>query len=158
MELRKVGLIGACIGFAVGMLAMSGSEAGAAVPGPKVSIHFYQNMAVDGQQVSVTGRHFLANEPLVAVTECSAGVETGDIGACSLVLGTGTGDLYLTTSSASGEVSMSVPHNSYYIRTGSIGDGTCNAGETCFIAVAVLNPSNPAGGPLQFALAPFVVG
>ena len=156
MELRNLGLIGASVGVAVSLLAMSGGVAGATA-GPTVSVHFYQNTSVDGQQVGVVGKNFLASQPLIAVTECSAGVAGGDMGACSQTPGTGKGMVYLTSSNATGQVTMNMVHNSYYISTGAVGDGTCNVGQTCFIAVAVLNPQNPFGPPLQYALAPFVV-
>jgi hypothetical protein len=161
MKLRKVGFLAAGVGLTVGMLAATGVAS--ASSSPSIHLRFFGGTnvsgvpaGVDGQEVTVTGKNFTPNAPLVAVAECSPGVQLNDPNACIKTPGFAPGDVVLTTTSATGTMKV---RNFYVVlnEAAGVGDGTCNTGQTCFIAVAVLNPANPTGPPQQFALYPFVV-
>jgi hypothetical protein len=162
MKLQKIGFLAAGVGLTMGMMAAA-TGAGASSPQPSIHLRFFGGTnvsgvpaGVDGQEVTVTGKNFVPNAPLVAVAECNPGIQLKDANACIQTPGFAPGDVVLTTTSATGTMKV---RNFYVVlnEAAGVGDGTCNTGQTCFITVAVLNPSNPTGTPEQLALFPFVV-
>jgi len=83
----------------------------------------------DGDTTTVTGTGFTANSPVIVV-ECSA---AADPASCQ----PSTANTSATTD-ASGNFTLT----GYVVHTGAIGNGTCNAGATCYVNVTT-NPNAP---------------
>jgi hypothetical protein len=147
MKLRRIGLMGASLALAGGMIAVSAGAASAATP--KVFAHFHSG-AIDGGEVTISGRN-LPPSTLVAIVECNGTVTTAGAAACNIAPGTDEGDLVIGMTSATGTL-----HQPFYIAAndGTVGanGGTCNTGDTCFIVVATL--AQQPLGLLPFVVAP----
>ncbi|HVU72739.1 MAG TPA: hypothetical protein VHE83_07245 [Mycobacteriales bacterium] len=98
------------------------------------------NVGASGGSVTVTGAGFGANKSLVVV-ECAN--LSGQAGCDITNLGSATSD-------ASGAFTTT-----FNFKTGTIGNGTCNAGDTCYVTAA--DPTNPTDKTNQ-AVAKITVG
>jgi hypothetical protein len=92
----------------------------------------------DGQTVTVTGSGWPANDTINMV-ECS--VPLTAVSSCDL------GTLVRITSSATG--TFSTP---FRVHTGVVGDGSCDPGKSCLIAIG--NTDNSSAAQVSIAFAP----
>lgn len=96
----------------------------------------------DGDTVSVSGTGFPASQPTVYALECGG---TGGQADC---------DISTLNASGSTDASGSFGPISIKVHTGAVGDKTCNAGDTCYIAAATSttpDATNSATGSFTFA-------
>lgn len=118
---RRLGFLatGAVV-LTAGVLALPTGAFGA---GPKGKAKPNKNL-VNNSTVMVSAKGFPANDSLVIV-ECNSNAKTSDQNACdtSVIVG--------AVANAKGVVAATP----YTFRTGTIGDGTCNANQTCYIVV-----------------------
>lgn len=83
----------------------------------------------DSQEINIVGLHYPSTDNSFSITECNANAISGDPNACDL------------------SKVVSVPGNGGFVDTnvtfhaGTIGDGTCNAGQVCYFKVAGANVS-----------------
>jgi hypothetical protein len=79
----------------------------------------------NGRTVNVTGKGWPGGDSLVIV-ECNAAAATlTDLNACDIT------NIVPATASSKGVVAKTA----FTFNTGAIGDGTCNAGQTCYIVL-----------------------
>lgn len=79
----------------------------------------------NNKTINVTGKGWPANDSLVIVECDSSASGLTDINACN------TNNIVSASANAKGVVSKT----QFVFATGAIGDGTCNAGQSCFIVL-----------------------
>ena len=120
------------ISTVVGTLSLAGQEASAhAQLSFKVAPH---KGVVDGETLNVSGRNWPGSQGL-SIYECNANALEADEDACDWNNPVGTGTTF--HGRFSGQIVFS---------TGTIGDGTCLSGQTCYILVQKGAPA-PYAGP-----------
>ena len=121
MRSRRLGFLttGAIV-VTVGALVLPTAAFGAT---PKGKASPKSNLT-NNSTVMVSAKGFPANDSLVIV-ECNSNAATSDQNACDTTVIVGV------VANAKGVVAATP----YTFRTGTIGDGTCNAKQTCYIVV-----------------------
>jgi hypothetical protein len=102
-------------------LLVAGLPAGASTPTAKAAPS--KNLT-NGKVVKVSGKGWPANDSLVIV-ECNSNAATNDQKACN------ENDIIDATANKKGVV----PATDFTFATGTIGDGNCNPGATCYMAL-----------------------
>lgn len=120
-RIRGLGFVATgTMALAVGVMAL---PTGAFAGGPSGKASPKANL-MNGTVVNVTGKGWPANDSLVIV-ECDSAAQSLDVNACNI------NNIVPTTASAKGVV----PKTAFTFATGTIGDGTCNAKQTCYIVL-----------------------
>jgi len=116
----------AVTGLLVAGLTMVALPASAATPTAKVApSKNLTNLKV----VQVSGKGWPAGDTL-AIVECNSNAATSDTKACNETLG-GPGGIVFTDANAKGVVAKTA----FTFVTGTVGDGTCNSKQTCYITL-----------------------
>jgi hypothetical protein len=130
----KVGAVGVAAGAILApMSAAHGTTGPTVVLSPSTGVN-------DGDSLTVTGSGFPASQPTVYIVQCHA--LTGQT-ACNI------GGLVLSSTDASGAFTAHIT-----VHTGTIGDGSCNAGDTCYVGASTSttpDSTNYATGSFTFA-------
>jgi hypothetical protein len=129
-RLRIRGAAAAGFSIALASVLLPVTSASAVVHSPTVKAAPKKNLT-NNKVIKVSGAHWPANDSLLIV-QCNGNAATGDVNACDL------SNLVSTTADAKGKV----PKTAFTFHTGTIGDGTCNSGQTCYI---VLTEPTPTG-------------
>ncbi|MCU1429495.1 MAG: hypothetical protein JWL83_3495 [Actinomycetia bacterium] len=132
-NLKRLGIRGAAAaGFSIALASvlLPGASASAVVASPTVKASPKKNLT-NNKIIKVSGTHWPASETLVVV-QCNGNAITGDVNACD------TTNIVFTASNAKGKV----PKTAFTFHTGTVGDGTCNSGQTCYM---VLSEPTPTG-------------
>ncbi len=85
----------------------------------------------------------------VAVTECNTSVTSGDPNACTVTSGSKPGDEVLVDTNSKGTATV-VDYPVLVSGKKAVGDGSCAAGDTCYLTAEVVSTQTQIGTPQAF--------